>query len=246
MTQFTEDRRKKKDRTRELSRSIGRRQGICSSSADQVPNGRGKPVNTGVSSLSGSTGENQIPTAGQSKGKRRLLEQKRGILLEIKDLVSRQTETIDRLAEGCGDTTRNRKTSRSVVYTGRAGRSLMSSSRGTSMVSSSVPSSSRRQSQLPQTRCSSTGRNAITPLPPLPSPPEQSATSKFLTLGGRWENTTVEERVCRHRSSIASSASYASYGERDNERMAKGGGEMPRYKECYRTPKRVPALRIGK
>lgn len=266
MAELAEGRRKNPDRTRALSRNVGQREAIPSSSAHQATTGRGGTVNAGMASLSGSAGGIHSPATGQNKGRRRLLEQKRGILLQLKGLVSRQAEALDQLAEGCDDTTKNHNTSSSSVYSGRTGRGCRSSgsvrdraaaryrdridwasgSRGTSTMSSSAPPSSYRPTQSGRTHCSSTDRYTNELLRPLPRPPEQNATSNFLALGGRWENTTVGEGVSRHRSSIASSASYASYGEWDNGRWKKDSGGMRGNGGCYRTPNGVPALPIGK
>ena len=194
--------------------------------------------------------------------RQRLLEQKREILLEMKGVVSRQAEALERLG-GSSATTVNR-----AAQTGGRGRgggsdstrrrSVPASYGGGSTKSSSVPTwegteSCSRSSRAPSkaaghqsTRRAScpdvsnltvhstpAGVRALAP----PRPPEND-TSAFLARGGRWGGEGRQGTSRRGRDSLASasSASYATYCNR-----SPGGGRAAPLRDVAR-PAAVPSL----
>lgn len=255
----------------ELAASRAKKQ-YCMGNSPRVVDRRGKA----------SSSTSRYAREESSKGRRRLLEQKRGILLELKGVVSRQADALDRLAEGCdtGTSASSRRTSTTssrassllgrhnsdgiVVDLRRDASSyrdgMESTSRGhhrhhTSAVCSTVPPhSSIRSGRTYCTDSSSGNSNAIKPQRRLspPTQPENDATSNFLSMGGRWGKAAkyaeADMPTSGHRSSIASSASYASYGGRGDSRRngAKYCAELRVNKGGCRIPKGVPALPIGR
>lgn len=173
-------------------------------------------------------------TAGDGShgvARRQLLEKKKGILLELKGVVSRQAEALDRLAEGHNtDDTQRRSMGRTDRQTVRA--------RVTPHFVRTVPSTGETSTRNSPTVSSTTGRSTLRTTPHvLPTPP-QSATAAFLAQGGRWGGQG--RNVAQHtRKSAASSASYATYCERGRDR----GGAVPL--AGRRRPGAVPALPIG-
>lgn len=202
------------------------------------------------------------------RGRRRLLEEKRGILMELKEIVGRQAEALDRLVEGCvatnggktastinavgggsshsgnfGDWSRH-KSYRARIHGGSR------SSRGndgerlkphsTSTTSASVYRNTSGSVKDTSTVSSSTS-SALSRAAEQETPPTSSenATSAFLTRGGRWEGKVARRDVSRKRNSVASTASYATYCERAG---GKGGEAAVR---LDRHPSKVPMLPIG-
>lgn len=200
-------------------------------------------------------------------GRRRLLEQKRGILMELKGLVSRQVDALDRLVGGCGLRFASiAGTDTCVAAKARKGRIVGSIGCNRTLegiapevdgqarvrTSSSKLStlSSSFTSTCPTTTCHaySSSSNRSKQLRLLPPPPEENAVSGFLARGGRWESAKGGEVGLRlkteRRSSIASSASYASYGG-----LGRAGGAVAvrttgDCEEFYWVPRKVPPLPI--
>lgn len=200
---------------------------------------------------------------GNAGNRQRLLEQKRGILLEMKGVVSRQAEALDRLVESSANVNRAAQVGRGSGENSRRRSTYFQGSLGGSTKPSSVhhegTESNRRRSKArseaagqhtrrascldvsnlvvhntPAT-LSSSGARMKAPQPlPLPRPPENK-TSAFLARGGRWGEESLQGTSRRDSLASASSASYATYCNRS----AGGGRAAPRRS---RHPAVVPAL----
>lgn len=183
--------------------------------------------------------------------RQRLLEKKRRILLEMKGVVSRQAEALDRLVESSADINRAAQAGgRGGDNNNRRQRSFQGS-HGGSTKSSSVPhagtESGRRSSKALSKAAPSTRRASCldvsnfvvrkTPAMPPPRPPEND-TSAFLARGGRWGGEGRQGTSSRRDSlASASSASYATYCNRG---PARGAAAL----KSSRRPAVIPALPV--
>lgn len=212
-------------------------------------NGRG----IGVMMIEGG-GSNTGSSSGA--GRRRLLEQKRGILAELKGVVSRQAQALDRLVERCGPVSNN--SSGDGLTSTRASSSSLPSGRifrGAAFGSKPVTRSSRRSganngdnnstSHGRNTTISAASLNSSSTLsqsardPPRRRTEQQDPTSAFLAHGGRWGAGAAPAAVSLRRRSVASSASYATYAERSS------GLRRGSMLGVCRRPGGMPALPIG-
>lgn len=197
-----------------------------------------------------------------SGNRRRLLEQKRGILLEMKGVVSRQAEALDRLMGISGNPMREGD-----CYTNsRRGSSLQDSDGGSTKSSSLLPNEAKSNRKRSGSGSPAVGQNLRSgfslgvPLPdripksfsaklpltsskvkaalPLPPPkPPQNDTSAFLARGGRWGDGIRQTPQRRESLASPSSASYATFCNRGSNagRALFGKSQRPRI---------VPALKI--
>ncbi|CAM9951974.1 unnamed protein product [Ectocarpus sp. 13 AM-2016] len=167
---------------------------------------------------------------GRNSGsrERQLLERKRGILLEMKGVVSRQAEALDRLVQSStnayvagngrrrgGDrSSRQSRSSQASVSTSSSLFTPKGATSGRNTRSGSYPHTSslikKSSAMLPS---SSTGRKAELPMPP--AVPPDNGTSAFLARGGRWGGESRRRSWRRDSVITASSASYATYCKRD-------------------------------
>ncbi|CAM9419788.1 unnamed protein product [Scytosiphon promiscuus] len=234
----------------------------------EVDKARNIPDNNSTVAASGGKRGVGIPSyiggsGGDVSGSRqRLLEKKRNILLEMKGVVSRQAEALDRLVEnnavtsgagkgrrgggGCrrgGGQSLNRSNSDSFQGSGlrtegaTPHRASGSGSAPLDHAPRSASCADAPQSLIltPSTRSSVSTAWPKAPLPlARPRPPEND-TSAFLARGGRWGGES--RRASSRRGSVAamSSASYATYCKRDLD----NGRAVPR---VNRRPALVPFL----
>ncbi|CAN0106849.1 unnamed protein product, partial [Laminaria digitata] len=178
-------------------------------------------------------------------GRRRLLAEKRGILLELKGVVNRQAEALDRLVDSCGDTlggVRSRggverggiqysQKSRGDTTTSWADR--FGDAQGASYYDNNVRPKQRPAAYSPATIGPARGKGNVS----FPPRPPESGTSAFLARGGRWGGgggTRVSGR-----NSVASSASYATYANN----KGRGRREEDAFGVCRR-PAEVPTLQL--
>lgn len=200
---------------------------------------------TGRGGINATIGGGTKTACSHGAGRRRLLEQKREILTELKGVVGRQAEALDRLVGHCGG----------VVGTSNDGDGLATRTNTSSEPSATVfggaPGSRTRSSRRSTSRDNAGRRRKTTStvsLHPLSqsardSPaPREDATSAFLAQGGRWGTgpaTAAAAAASRRRNkSAASSASYATYAERGSGRRGSVLGIVKR-------PGGIPALPIG-
>ncbi|CAM9291250.1 unnamed protein product, partial [Hapterophycus canaliculatus] len=202
--------------------------------------------------------------AAGSGSRQRLLEKKRGILLEIKGVVSRQAEALDRLVESSANISGARKGRGSEggghcgggrSFNGSNSGSFQSSSlptegtatHGCSRVSSvplchttrsiSCPDLSKVIVRTPSFRSSTIAGRPKAPLPLVPPRPPENDTSAFLARGGRWGRESRLGSSRRGSVTSLSSASYATYCKRD----LGDGRTVPR---ASRRPLLVPKLPV--
>lgn len=196
-------------------------------------------------------------SSANSRYRQQLLERKRSILLEMKGVVGRQAEAVDRLVASSAN---NRVTKGGVCgdysSSSRRSRSLQES-KGSSPTPGCILHERRKSDRCSRVGSAScvdasnlvvqnspampspftAGVKAALPLPP-PRPPEND-TSAFLARGGRWGGES-RHGPSSTRDSLASvsSASYATYCKRDLE-----GGRATRG-VVGRRPGIVPALPV--
>ncbi|CAM9580872.1 unnamed protein product [Pylaiella littoralis] len=209
-------------------------------------------------------GSSTLPFMGTVEGcatgstaAQQLLERKRSILLEMKGVVGRQAEAVDRLVASsannrvtkrgvCGDYSSSRRRSRSLQESKGSSptpccilHERRKSDRCSRVGSASCVDASNLVVQNSPAMPSpfTAGVKAALPLPP-PRPPEND-TSAFLARGGRWGGES-RHGASSTRDSLASvsSASYATYCKRDLE-----GGRATRG-VVGRRPGIVPALPV--
>lgn len=180
---------------------------------------------------------------------RQLLERKRGILLEMKGVVSRQAEALDKLVQSSTNANiaaenERRKGGDCKSRQGRHSQASASTSSslfvpsgatsGRNTRSGSCPDISSLAKHSPAMLPSSTTRSkAELPMPP--TVPPDNGTSAFLARGGRWGGESRRGSCRRDSVTTASSASYATYCKRDRDRGREVLG-------ISRRPAVVPAL----
>ncbi|CAN0349275.1 unnamed protein product, partial [Ectocarpus sp. 8 AP-2014] len=180
---------------------------------------------------------------------RQLLERKRGILLEMKGVVSRQAEALDRLVQSSANANvaaengRRRGGARNSRQSGPSHASVSTSSSlftpkgatsGRNTRSGSCPDISGLTKNSPAMLPSSATR----PTAALPMPPTvpDNGTSSFLARGGRWGGESRRGSWRCDSVTTASSASYATYCKRDRD--------QGRVLGISRRPPAVPALPV--
>lgn len=205
--------------------------------------------------------ERQTQWSCESSGNRqRLLEQKRGILLEMKGVVSRQAEALDRLMGSSKIPNRERD----CYPNSRRSSSFQESDGGSTKSSSLLPGRAKSVRKRSGSGSQATGQNLRSVLPvgvpdhmpksspaklpltspkikaalPLPPPkPPQNDTSAFLARGGRWGEGIRQSPQRRDSVRSPSSASYATFCNRGSDagRALLGKSQRPRI---------VPALKM--
>ncbi|CAB1120038.1 unnamed protein product [Ectocarpus sp. CCAP 1310/34] len=187
---------------------------------------------------------------GRNSGsrERQLLERKRGILLEMKGVVNRQAEALDRLVQSSANANvagngrrrggdRNSRKSRPSQASVSTSSSLFTPNGATSgqnTRSGSCPHISSHIKKSPAMLPSPLTRpKAELPMPP--TVPQDNGTSAFLARGGRWGGESRRRSWRRDSVTTASSASYATYCKRDRDQGMLGIG---------RRPAAVPALPV--
>ncbi|CAM9967864.1 unnamed protein product [Ectocarpus sp. 4 AP-2014] len=188
---------------------------------------------------------------GRNSGsrERQLLERKRGILLEMKGVVSRQAEALDRLVQSSANANvagngrrrggdRNNRQSRPSQASVSISSSLFTPNgamSGRSTRSGSCPHISSLTKKSPAMLPSSSTRPTAELLMP-PMVPPDNGTSAFLARGGRWCEESRRRSWRRDSVTTASSASYATYCKRDRDQ----GRELG----ISRRPVAVPSLPV--
>ncbi|CBJ33288.1 expressed unknown protein [Ectocarpus siliculosus] len=181
---------------------------------------------------------------------RQLLERKRGILLEMKGVVSRQAEALDRLVQssananvaaengrrrGGDHNSRQSRPSHASVSTSSSLFTPKGEKSGRNTRSGSCPDISGLTNNSPAMLPSSATRpTAALPMPP--TVPPDNVTSAFLARGGRWGGESRRGSWRCDSVTTASSASYATYCKRDRD--------QGRVLGISRRPPAVPALPV--
>ena len=220
---------------------------------DEVPGPSGKKR---AGSVRGTTARQSHGGCENSSNRQRLLEQKRGILLEMKGVVSRQAEALDRLMECSANQDRPLKIKEGGGHiTSRRSSSFQESDGCSTKSSGLLPvrtnsikkgAGARSKAMNLTTRSGScpaaldrvlrsSRANAALPLPPF-KPPEND-TSAFLARGGRWGEGIRQSAPRRDSLGSPSSASYATFCNRG----ANGGRATL---GICRRPTNVPALKV--
>ncbi|CAM9878089.1 unnamed protein product [Ectocarpus sp. 12 AP-2014] len=186
---------------------------------------------------------------GRNSGsrERQLLERKRGILLEMKGVVSRQAEALDRLVQSSANanvagngrrrgrdrSSRQSRPSQASAWTSSSLFTPNGATSGRNTRSGSCPHISSLIKEPPAMLPSSSTRpKAELPMPP--TVPPDNGTSAFLARGGRWGGESRRRSWGRDSVTTASSASYATYCMRDRD--------QGRVLGISRRPAAVPAL----
>ncbi|CAM9454376.1 unnamed protein product [Ectocarpus fasciculatus] len=204
-------------------------------------------VHGGVLSCHGGGGGGDCNSGSRE---RQLLERKRGILLEMKGVVSRQAEALDRLVQSSANANiaaengRRRGGDRNSRHSRPSQASVSTSSSSLFIPNGATSGRNSRSGSCPDTPSFIKNYPAVLPssaartkteLPMPPTVPPDNGTSAFLARGGRWGGGSRRGSCRRDSVTTASSASYATYCKRDRDQ----GREVP---GISRRPAAVPAL----
>lgn len=200
---------------------------------------------------------------GESTRRRRLLGEKRGILLELQGLMSRQARALQCLAQDHALELATFHAGNNGDHTERLQEPKASSQLGSQhknrephgcrmaeeSFASSIMTDCQARTTLSSRTCLTTSSASASASPKRCAPllqssaasehgshPKVSQTSAFLASGGQWRND--RSRSNGKQTSDASSASYATYGGRE----LKNGGVHHAYNS--RRPRGVPSLKL--